>query len=276
MSNVDTVREGFRAFAATDLGGIRGVMSPDVVWHVPGRGSLAGQYRGTDAVLGYFGQLFERSAGTFRAELLECGEIARDVVACTVRISGQLDGGALDQQVMQRYRCTDGRIAEVRSFSADQYALDEADGQSPVAVVRRGYDAFARGDLDALRRLMHPDVTWNEAGRNALAGTHRGIDAVLGMFAQLHALSGGSFTADVVGCAEIAPGLVAALAHDTATMPGGAIDVTNVHVFRVEDGRVVEVTAHPSDAHAVDAAIGTSITLPGARTDAERTSPVRA
>lgn len=276
MSNVDTIRRGFEAFAAGDLDAIRDSMSPDVVWHAPGRSSLAGDYRGIDAVLGYFGQLFERSAGTFRAELLECGETAPDVVTCLVRITGQMDGAAIDQQVVQRFRRKDDLTVEVSNFSADQYAIDEADGQAPAAIVRRGYDAFGRGDLDALRELMHPDVTWTEPGRNALSGTHRGIDAVLAMFGQLHAISGGSFRADVIGCAEIAPGIVAGLTRDTATMPGGTIDMTYVHVFRVQDGRVVEVTAHPSDAYAVDAAIGTSITLPGARTDADRTSPVRA
>lgn len=276
MSNVDTIRRGYEAFAAADLEAIRATLSPDVVWHVPGRNTTAGDYRGIDAVLGYFGQLYERSGGTFRAELLDCGETAPDVVACTVRITGQMDGGSIDQQVMQRFRIADGLTAEVSTYSADQYAIDETDLQAPAAIVRRGYDAFARVDLDALRALLSPDVTWTGAGRSPLAGTYRGVDAVLGMLGQMHAVSGGSITVDLVGCAEIAPGIVAALSRDTATMPNGPIDMTTVLVFRVEDGRVVEVTEHPSDLYAFDAAVGTSITLPGARTQADRTEPVTA
>jgi ketosteroid isomerase-like protein len=51
---MDTLRELF------DLG---------IVWHFPGRSPLAGDHRGTDAVLGFFARTMELTAGTFRAEL---------------------------------------------------------------------------------------------------------------------------------------------------------------------------------------------------------------
>ena len=40
------------------------------MWHVPGRGPLAGDYKGRDAIFGYFGKLMEVSGGTFKADLV--------------------------------------------------------------------------------------------------------------------------------------------------------------------------------------------------------------
>jgi hypothetical protein len=39
------------------------------VWHAAGRNPLAGDHRGTDEVLGYFGRTLELTGGTFRVEL---------------------------------------------------------------------------------------------------------------------------------------------------------------------------------------------------------------
>jgi len=32
-------------------------------------------------------------------------------------------------------------------------------------LVRRGYDAFARGDMDTLRELFDPGIVWHQACR---------------------------------------------------------------------------------------------------------------
>jgi len=65
------VERGYAAFNSGDVATLRGVMSADVVQHVPGRGPLAGTYRGIENVLGYYGKLGELSGGTFRAVLVE-------------------------------------------------------------------------------------------------------------------------------------------------------------------------------------------------------------
>ena len=31
-------------------------------------------------------------------------------------------------------------------------------------LIRRGYDAFSRGDMDTLRELYHPDIVWHAPG----------------------------------------------------------------------------------------------------------------
>lgn len=273
MNDVETIRKGYADFAAGDLDAIRERLAPDCVWHVPGRGSLAGDFRGTDAILGYFLSLFERSGGTIKAELKECGELAPGLVSCLVHLSADMPNGRIDQDFVQIFSRENGRTTEVWGYASDQYALDETDDRTPAGIVRRGYAAFSAGDMDALREVIHPDITWIESGRSALAGTYRGIDATLGLFGALFERSGGTFATELIGCAEVAPGIVTALARDTATLPAGKIDMTAVHVFRIQDGRALEVTAHPADAYAFDAAMGGSIRLPDART-AEQAAPI--
>src|SRR5262245_17857080 len=41
-----------------------------------------------------------------------------------------------------------------------------------VELTRRGYDAFAKGDLAALAELIADDVTWHAAGAGPLSGTY--------------------------------------------------------------------------------------------------------
>jgi hypothetical protein len=117
-------RKGFAAFAQGDLDTVRELFDPDIVWHEPGRSSVAGDYSGVDATLGFFVQLFERSDGTFQAQLVECGEIAPNLVACLVDVRGVMAAGSLDQRAMILFW----------NFSSNQYAQDAAWGPAAVAV----------------------------------------------------------------------------------------------------------------------------------------------
>src|SRR6266542_6911884 len=54
-----------------------------------------------------------------------------------------------------------------------------------VELPRRGYEAFAKGDLTTLSELIADDVTWHVAGAGPLSGTYHGRDEVLGFFGRL-------------------------------------------------------------------------------------------
>jgi ketosteroid isomerase-like protein len=64
-------------------------------------------------------------------------------------------------------------------------------------LTRRGFDAFAKGDVDTLRKLFDQDAVWHVPGRNQLSGDHRGVDAILGFFGKTMELSGGTFRMEV-------------------------------------------------------------------------------
>ena len=132
--NIATIRGAFAAFAKGDMDTIRAAFAPDIVWHEPGRSSISGEYRGIDATIGFFGRLFELSGGTFKAELLECGEIAPDLVACLINVKGKGTNGSLDQRSVLTFKQRSGRTVEVWNFSSDQYAADAFWGPAAIAL----------------------------------------------------------------------------------------------------------------------------------------------
>src|SRR5437660_11213523 len=67
--NEELVRQGYKAFGEGDMETLRSLFAPDAVHSATGNGPLAGDYKGVDDILAYYGKLFEVSEGTFAAEL---------------------------------------------------------------------------------------------------------------------------------------------------------------------------------------------------------------
>jgi ketosteroid isomerase-like protein len=132
--NIATVRKGFDAFATGDMDTLREVLDPGIQWHLPGRSTISGDYSGIDDVLGFFGNLFQISGGTFKAQLIECGELTSDLVACLIHRSGTMPAGTVDQDTMLLFRLRDGRAVEVTEFAHDLYAYDEAVGPRAITL----------------------------------------------------------------------------------------------------------------------------------------------
>jgi uncharacterized protein len=118
-------------------------------------------------------------------------------------------------------------------------------------LIRQGYDAFSRGDMDTLRGLFAPDIVWHAPGRSQLAGDHQGVDTVLGYFGRTMELTGGNFRVevhDVVADDEHGVGL-----HTVQAERGGrALEDNSVLVFHLRDGKVTEVWQYWADQYAAD------------------------
>jgi tRNA(Leu) C34 or U34 (ribose-2'-O)-methylase TrmL/ketosteroid isomerase-like protein len=121
-------------------------------------------------------------------------------------------------------------------------------------VVRALYDARAVGDLDAVRRLLHPRVVWREpAGDAAYTGTHLGPDAVIGdMLGSAMAATGGTFRLDLEQTTRHGP-MVACHVRWSATRGERSMSGRETAVYRVADGLVVEACFHLDDPDATDA-----------------------
>ena len=118
-------------------------------------------------------------------------------------------------------------------------------------LIRRGYDAFSRGDMDTLRELFHPNIVWHAPGRSQLAGDHQGVDTVLGYFGRTMELTGGTFRVevhDVVANDEHGVGLNSVHAE----REGRTLEDNNTLVFHVRDGKVTEVWQDRADQYAAD------------------------
>ncbi len=86
------VRTGYEAFNAGDIEKLRSLFATDVIQHVPGRGPLAGTYKGVDNVLGYYGRLAEMTDGSFRADLVDLHGDGRGHVVAVHQLASTRNG----------------------------------------------------------------------------------------------------------------------------------------------------------------------------------------
>ena len=66
-----------------------------------------------------------------------------------------------------------------------------------VEIARRGYEAFATGDMATLTELIADDVVWHVQGVGPLDGDYHGRVQVFGFFGRLAEETGGTFRLDV-------------------------------------------------------------------------------
>jgi len=122
--NATLVRDAYEAFARGDIPTVLGILDPAIIWHIPGRSPLSGDYKGHDEVLGFFATSMERSAGTLRVDvddIIANGE--RVVVLSTV--SAVRNGRSWSSPEVHVWRVVDGTAVEFREFQGDQQSEDE-------------------------------------------------------------------------------------------------------------------------------------------------------
>jgi ketosteroid isomerase-like protein len=118
------VRRLLDALDRRDVGAIGELLADDVVYHFPGRGPVAGTYRGRDEVIGLFGSF----AGLFDGPL---SMTSHDIVASEAHVldlatyAAERDGQPFTWNVVRLYHVDADRISEVWLMVGDVYALDE-------------------------------------------------------------------------------------------------------------------------------------------------------
>ncbi len=123
--NEDLIREGFAAFGRGDIDTLQAqFFAPDIRWHFPGRGPVAGDHEGVARVAEMFGRLSELSGGTHRIELHDVIGNDEHVVALhTTR--AERAGRQLEVNAVQVFHVRDGKVTEAWTQHADLYAVDE-------------------------------------------------------------------------------------------------------------------------------------------------------
>jgi ketosteroid isomerase-like protein len=104
-----------------------------------------------------------------------------------------------------------------RPASAAQPAEDKY-----MTLVRRGYAAFNSGDMDTLRTILAHDCVQHVPGSGPVAGTYKGLDAVLGYYAKLAELTDGTFRAHLIDVFGDGQGHVTSLHQISAVRHGEA------------------------------------------------------
>jgi ketosteroid isomerase-like protein len=122
-------------------------------------------------------------------------------------------------------------------------------GATDVAVVRSGFEAFAKGDVTAFAAMFHPDATWHHRNDDRLGGVHRGSDGIVAFIAESSELTGGtlSFMAD-------GEGRVSVLVRVSGSRPDGrSFDNPQILLFNVDGDGVRSVDQFVGDPSAVTA-----------------------
>jgi uncharacterized protein len=124
-------------------------------------------------------------------------------------------------------------------------AQDNAD------LIRSGYEAFSKGDLEAVAKLFGPEIRWNISGRNQVSGTYTGQEDVFEFFGKLMELTDGTFAVELHDLLA-SDDHVVVLANETATRNGKNMESDEVHVWHLDNGRAIEFWGVPKDQHQVD------------------------
>jgi uncharacterized protein len=123
--NVAIMQRAYDAFNRGDIDTLTELFDENAVWHLPGRSSMADDYQGRDATLGYFGLIAQRTDGTFRAELERLTADGDDRVVGIHRSTADRDGKHLDVSDCIVFQLKDGRVIDGREHFEDLYAWDE-------------------------------------------------------------------------------------------------------------------------------------------------------
>jgi len=118
------VRRLYQDFESGDLDLLAVVMAQNVVWHEPGRSSLAGDYKGPGAVLNFLGQLKALSGGTFKIEVLDVLS-KPDRAVVFQRETATRNGKTLDVIAALDFEIHHEKVTEVTVYQADTYQFDE-------------------------------------------------------------------------------------------------------------------------------------------------------
>lgn len=121
--NEELLRKEYEARAARDDRALAEVFAEDVVWHVPGKNAIAGDYRGIEEVTQYVRRRRELAGGTLQITVHDM--LANHDYGLVVASGRATRGGkAYAWRAHGLYRFRNGRIAECWVLPENQYEFD--------------------------------------------------------------------------------------------------------------------------------------------------------
>jgi uncharacterized protein len=121
--NAHMVRRIFDAFARKEGLALRGLFAEDAVWSVPGRGVMAGTYRGREAIFRFLAKLPRETDGTYGSELIDV-LASDDRAAALYRARGTRHGRVLELDQVLLFHVEYGLIRHVLALPSDPDAFE--------------------------------------------------------------------------------------------------------------------------------------------------------
>ncbi|GAA3774636.1 nuclear transport factor 2 family protein [Streptomyces phyllanthi] len=120
-------------------------------------------------------------------------------------------------------------------------------------LVRKGYDAFSRGDMDTLREILSGDCAHHVPGDHPLSGDFKGQDSVLDLYRRLNEETSGTLRVELRNVLVDNRGHAVALHRFTAERGDKRIDETGCLVFRIVGEKVTDIDECTEDLDTVNA-----------------------
>jgi ketosteroid isomerase-like protein len=123
IDNEALVRAIFAAFARKEGFALRRLFAEDAVWTVPGRGVMAGEYRGREEIFRFLARLPKETDGTYGSSLRDV--LASDDRAAALYVArGARKGRVLELEQVLLFRIEDGLVREVLALPSDPDAFE--------------------------------------------------------------------------------------------------------------------------------------------------------
>jgi ketosteroid isomerase-like protein len=122
--NAAIVRRIFDAFARKEGLALRGLFADDAIWSVPGRGVMAGEYEGREAIFRFLASLPKETDGTYGSRLIDV-LASDDRAAALYRASGSRHGRTLELDQVLLFRIEGGLVRRVLALPSDPDAFEE-------------------------------------------------------------------------------------------------------------------------------------------------------
>ena len=121
--NAAIVRRIFDAFARKEGLALRGLFAEDAVWSVPGRGIMAGDYEGREAIFRFLAKLPKETDGTYGSELIDV-LASEDRAAAVYHARGTRHGRSLELEQVLLFLIQGGLVQRVLALPSDPDAFE--------------------------------------------------------------------------------------------------------------------------------------------------------
>ena len=123
-----------------------------------------------------------------------------------------------------------------------------------VELLKRGYEAFNRGDLDAVFELLDPEIEWVNDERVPFAGTYRGHDELRALLRDQQEVFD-QLTMEPYEFFETGDHVVVFVrVRARGEASGAALEITIGHLWTISNGKGVRWQGFPEREKALEAA----------------------
>jgi uncharacterized protein len=119
------------------------------------------------------------------------------------------------------------------------------------AVVREGFDRFAKGDVLGLLGLFADNAVWQIPGASPMAGTYEGREEIITLLRRTAELTGGTYRVELLWVVADDEH-IAAVYRARGDREGRTLDIEQTLLIELRDGLWTEIRAQPLDQAAFD------------------------